>query len=74
MDDKLKTYGLWAGVGAALGVGVALGLGLRVLAAGAAVGLGAGAALGVASAVKGRHKDGPHQLKLDYDGAGAALH
>jgi len=74
MQDQLKTYGIWAGVGAALGVGVALGLGLRVLAAGAAVGLGAGAALGVASAVNGRRKDGPHQLKLDYDGAGAALH
>jgi hypothetical protein len=44
------------------------------LAAGAAVGLGAGAALGVASAVKGRHKEGPHQLTLDYEGSGAALH
>ena len=61
MDDHLKTYGIWAGVGAALGVGVALGLGLRVLAAGAAVGVGAGAALGLASTLK--RKPGPPLLE-----------
>ena len=54
MDDHLKTYAIWAGLGAALGVGVAVGLGLRALAAGAAVGVGAGAAVGLASSLKRR--------------------
>ncbi|THD81307.1 MAG: hypothetical protein E7812_04725 [Phenylobacterium sp.] len=54
MDDHLKTYAIWAGLGAALGVGVAVGLGLRALAAGAAVGVGAGAAVGLAGTLKRR--------------------
>lgn len=54
MEDHLKTYAIWAGVGAALGLGVALGMGLKVLATGAAIGVGAGVALGAASSVAGR--------------------
>lgn len=54
MDDHMKTYAIWAGVGAALGLGVALGMGLRVLATGAAIGVGAGVALGAVSSLAGR--------------------
>lgn len=54
MDDRVKTLGVVAGVGAAIGVGLALGFGLRVLAVGAGLGLAAGAVLGVAGALEGR--------------------
>src|SRR5207237_1272566 len=47
MEDHMKTYAIWAGLGAAVGVGIALGMGLKVLATGAAIGIGAGLALGV---------------------------
>ena len=54
MEDHMKSYAIWAGVGAALGLGVALGMGLKVLATGAAIGVGAGVALGAASSLAGR--------------------
>jgi hypothetical protein len=52
MQDTIKTYGLWVGVGAAVAAGLAVGMGLRFLATGALVGIGAGAALGIASGMK----------------------
>jgi hypothetical protein len=49
MDDRLKTLGTFAAVGAAFGAGVAVGLGFRVLAWGAAFGIGGGLAIGLAA-------------------------
>jgi hypothetical protein len=64
MQDDMKTYGLWAGLGAALGIGIAVGMGLRFLATGAVVGIGAGAALGIASGLKSR-KSGQSLARAD---------
>ena len=49
MDERMKTLGLFALVGAALGAGVVIGAGLRVLTWGAAFGLGGGIAVGLAA-------------------------
>jgi hypothetical protein len=56
MDDRLKTLGVFAAVGASLGAGVAIGLGFKVLAWGAAFGIGGGLAIGLA-AEAGRRRD-----------------
>jgi hypothetical protein len=67
MEDHMKTYALWAGIGAALGVGVALGMGLKVLATGAAIGIGAGLALGVGSNVVEKRRHAPAGMLPAYD-------
>jgi hypothetical protein len=72
MEDHMKTYAIWAGLGAAVGVGIALGLGLKVLATGAAIGIGAGLALGVGSSVVEKRRHTPGGMVPAY--ANPALH